>query len=718
MLRNAINELRRRKVFRGAALYLVGVWLALQIADVVADPAGLPSWTMTVLLYVATIGFPFAVFFGWRYEFGQHGLVRTAPAQPDHSKDLSIQKSDYVIMVAFVVVASLAAWQFIPGVIQRAEESVTIGGDTTVHLNSIAVLPFEDQSANSDHRYLSDGVSDTITHVLGQVEGLFVTARTSTLVFRERTANILDIARELRVAYVLEGSVQRAGDKVRITARLIESVAGTELWSQQFNRDVSDIFEIQDEIAIEVVNALSDVLKRDTSDVKLEYRPDLNAYEQVVLGRLEFDKHTVAGYMNAWEHFGKAIEIDPGYAIAYVHKAQVLGRRQDLSIEDANKLRRPLVEKALELDPLSADALLELSLVYRFDNEAEKVTPTLQRAIELNPNLVAARVVYSQWLFTGGDKDAALEQARIAAELDPKNERVMTVLAMAYWNVARSEEAIAIMKDLLRQYPANPNSYLGLSRWYIQMGKPGDAMRYTRVLYDLDPESQRRQDAYCQMHYQLWDFEQALSCVEAYLERFPDDLDAKKHMLWFRDGPEAAEPLFKQQIEIEPWSDYRKVQYANFLSWERRHDEVIPVVESAFPQLIGDSLQINDWTSWPGRLLAQAYIESGEKEKGIALLSQIEQAVERMRKLQGTGWVSGIEDAQIYAIRGEKERALNAFEAAVNAGWMFYSYRIENDPSFDAFKHDERFVGIVQKLADRMADERQYYEDHKDEPLF
>jgi len=252
----------------------------------------------------------------------------------------------------------------------------------------------------------------------------------------------------------------------------------------------------------------------------------------------------------------------------------------------------------------------------------------------------------------------------------------------------------------------------------MQMGKPGEAMRYSQALYDLDPESQRRQDAICQMHYQLWDYEKAFSCVEAYLERFPEDLDAKKNMLWFRNGPEAAEPLFKQQIELEPWSDYRKIQYANFLSWERRHEEVIPVVETAFPQLIGDSPQIDDWTSWPGRLLAMAYIESAAKEKGSALLSQIEQAVMRMRKLQGTGWVSGIEDAQIYAIRGEKDRALDAFEAAVDAGWMFYSYYIEKDPSFDAFNDDERFVGIVQKLADRMADERQYYEEHKDEPLF
>jgi TolB-like protein/cytochrome c-type biogenesis protein CcmH/NrfG len=718
MLRDIIKELRRRRVFRGAALYLVGAWLVLQVADVVAEPAGLPPWTMTVLLYVAAIGFPFAVFLGWRYEFGDHGLVRTVPARPDQSTDLTLQKSDYAIISVFVTVAVLVAWQFIPGVIERAEESVTIGGDVTVHQNSIAVLPFEDQSADSDHRYLSDGVSDTVTHVLGQVEGLFVTARTSTLVFKERTANILDIARELRVAHVLEGSVQRAGNRVRITARLIESSGGTELWSQQFNRDVSDIFEIQDEIAVEVVSALSDVLQQDAADVKPEYRPDLGAYEQVVLGKQAFDTHTVDGYMAAWEHFGNAIEIDPDYATAYVLKARVVGWRQDLNPDEANKLRWPLVEKALELDPLSAEALVELSLAYRFDNEAEKITPTLERAIELNPSLVEARTAYSQWLTVSGDKEGSLEQARIAAELDPKNQSVMTSLAIAYWNLARSEEAIAILKDLMRQDPMNPNSYIGLSRWYMQMGKPGEAMRYTQALYELDPESKERQRAVCDMYIQLWASERAFECTTAYLERFPDDLDAQKNMLWFRDGPQEAEPLFLQQIEQEPWSAYRKVQYANFLSWERRHDEVIGAVTAAFPDLAGDEPQISDWTSWPARLLAQAYIETGQRERGLALLSNLEQTLERMRKLQGSGWVAGHEDSLVYAIRGEKDRALDALEAAIDSGWMFYSYGLENEPSFDAYRDDERFLAIVQKLADRMADEHQYYEEHKDEPLF
>jgi len=719
MLRNAIKELRRRKVFRGAALYLVGAWLVLQVADVVVEPARLPSWTMTVLLYIVVIGFPFAIFLGWRYEFGEHGLVRTAPAGVSkRSDDLSLRKSDVFIIFVFILVAGLAVWQFVPTLIDEAEQSITIGDSVTVHHNSIAVLPFEDYSPNSDHSYLSDGLSDNVTHVLGQVDGLLVTARTSAQAFRDDDVDAFAIARELRVAHFLEGSVQRQDDQVRVLARLISSASGTELWSQTFDRDAADIFEIQDEIALAVVAALNDVLQQGEAVLKEEYRPDLAAYEQVVLGKQAYDTHTVEGYMSAFEHFGRATEIDPEYSLAYVYQSRALGRRQDLSVEETNALRRPLVEKALELDPLSADALVELSLVQRFDDQADKVGPTLQRAIELNPSLVEARTAYSQWLSITGDKEGSLEQARIAAELDPRNGSVMTSLAMAHWNVAQAEAAISIMKDLLRQDPTNPNSYIGLSRWYMQMGKPGEAMRYTQAVHDLDPGNPQRQGAICEMHYQLWDFEAAFACAEAYVQRFPDDLDAQKNLLWFRDGPEVAEPLFKQQIDDEPWSAYRKVQYANFLSWERRHDEVVGVVAAAFPDLAGDAPQINDWTSWPARLLAQAYIETGEQEKGLALLAKLEQAILRMRRIQGGGWVAGNEDAQIHAIRGDKDRALDAFEAAVDAGWMFYSFNIQNDPSFDAFKNDSRFLGIVQKLADRLQQERRWYEEHKDDPLF
>ena len=157
-------------------------------------------------------------------------------------------------------------------------------------------------------------------------------------------------------------------------------------------------------------------------------------------------------------------------------------------------------------------------------------------------------------------------------------------------------------------------------------------------------------------------------------------------------------------------------------AWPRRYPRAKVDCEhcllAAFPDLASDEPTITDWTSWPARLLAQAWIETGQRDRGLKLLGKLEQAVERMRKLQGGGWVAGNEDAQIYAIRGEKDRALDALEAVIDSGWMFYSFGLENDPSFDAYKDDERFLSIVQKLADRMAEERQYYEEHKDEPLF
>lgn len=209
-----IRELRRRKVFRGAAIYLVATWAVLQVVDVIGDAAGLPGWTMRVLLYVAVIGFPLAVFLGWRYEFGEHGLVKTKPVDSETEQE-PLAVRDYVAISVFVAVSVVAGWQIIPPLLEDPPAQPEAREESVISDNSIAVLPFVEIGQGGDG-YLADGLSETLTHVLGQVEGLAVTARTSSLAFKNRSENILDIARALRVAYVVEGSVQQAGSRVQI----------------------------------------------------------------------------------------------------------------------------------------------------------------------------------------------------------------------------------------------------------------------------------------------------------------------------------------------------------------------------------------------------------------------------------------------------------------------------------------------------------------------
>ena len=709
------RELRRRKVFRGAAFYVIGAWLVLQVADVVAEPAGLPGWTMTFLIYAAVILFPLAVFLGWRYELTDHGLERTKPVGSNEDVDTSLRATDYLIVLVLIGISAAVGWQVVPERIEAVERAKD--GFFEPKPESIAVLPFLDESQAGDQAYLAGGISDTVTHVLGQVKELAVTARTSTLMFRERTGNIVDIARELNVAHILEGAVQRQGDKVRIRATLVDARTGTELWSSLINREVTDIFAIQDEIASEVVLAMQEVLPTGTTELVQQYQPDYAAYEQLILGREAQKGYTVAGLIKADEYFRNAIDIDPKYVDAYVALAENSLGREDLSSGEGARIARPLLERALELDPLSAAAMVELAWVLRMENRFDETGPMLEKALEINPNLVKAQTAYTSHLMMLTRHDEALDMAQRAYELDPKNPRTKNVLLQAYWNVAQSERALALARELILEHPDYLSTYYFLSRSYMQLGKPALAARYTKAILDMDPESADRGRAMCEMYAQMWDLDRARQCAIDFLQVHPDDLDARLRMVWTDQKFAEALEINAAQREAQPWWQYRVMQQINILADMENWDEILRVAAETFPDLVADVPEINDFTIWPASFVAQSYLETGQTERGLALLDVIEAKILAARKMQAAGIISGIEDAQVYALRGERDKALATLEAAIDGGWMFYSWSLPYSIQFRDYWDDPEFQRIVQKLADRMAEQQAIYAEIENLPL-
>ncbi len=439
-----LRELRRRHVFRNAGFYLVGAWVVLQVADVIAEPAGLPAWTMTALLYLIIAVFPLAVYIGWRYDFTDRGIVRTESATNSEieNTDLSLNTSDYLILAAFVLVTGAVIYQLLPGIQQQAtkdQQIVTVQPD--ILPNSIAVLPFADISQDKDQQYLGDGISDTVMHVLSRVKGLTVTARTSSFAFKDQNLNVRDIANVLRVANVLEGSVQKDENEVRIIARLIEASSGTELWSGYFDRELAGIFEIQDEIAREVVAALKIALfDEDKKNLENRYQPNLESYEQLILGRAELDRSTTKSMKAAREHFEKAIELDPNFAEPYVDLADIYripAMNPGLGLAESAAIRRTYVEKAMDLDPMSAAAHTGLGYILRDEGKQQESTESFQRATEIDPNHANAYAGLGSNAFRRGDMQESLEFHKKAVELDPQQNDFQLFLANAYWNLAQ-----------------------------------------------------------------------------------------------------------------------------------------------------------------------------------------------------------------------------------------------------------------------------------------
>ncbi|MDX1572280.1 MAG: hypothetical protein R3200_17495, partial [Xanthomonadales bacterium] len=303
-----LTELKRRNVFKIGVLYVVTGWLLLQAGDVLFALLGLPDWTLKLVLGFLLLGFPVALVFSWIYELTPEGIKR----EKDVDRTQSItpetgQKINIAIGAGLALAIGLLLYQqFGPQRTAPASEPIATATppprpapdlDTTAPAletePSVAVLPFVNMSSDTEQEYFADGLSDTLMHMLSQVGGLKVAARTSSFAFKGQAINVEEIARELKVATLLEGSVQKAGDRVRVIAQLVDASDGAHLWSANFDRELKDIFAIQDEIAHEVVSALKvALLDEDETQLRERYQPSLEAYEQLILGRQEVEKRT------------------------------------------------------------------------------------------------------------------------------------------------------------------------------------------------------------------------------------------------------------------------------------------------------------------------------------------------------------------------------------------------------------------------------------------
>ena len=300
-----VSELRRRNVFRMALLYLGAAWLIMQVVDLLIDRGPLPESIGPITLTVLAIGFPIALIISWFYELTPEGISLDTDEQlAESTSDVPGRRVD------FVIISLLAA-----AVLVFAYDKWWIGPPPE---RSVAVLPFTNMSAEEDSAYFSDGLADTMLHMLAQVPNLRVPARTSSFEFRDFEGDISEIGRRLNVGAVLEGSVQLHGDKVRVIAQLIDVSDGYHLWSSTFDRDFKDIFAIQDDIAREVVAALEISMSDETAE-RLDYggTENTDAYTEYLLAVDSLNPWTSTAVDNALPHLEKAIQLDPDYARAH-----------------------------------------------------------------------------------------------------------------------------------------------------------------------------------------------------------------------------------------------------------------------------------------------------------------------------------------------------------------------------------------------------------------
>jgi len=469
-----IAELRQRKVIRVAIAYLVVAWVAIQAASIGLPAFDAPAWMLRVVILLFALGFPLALLLTWALELTPEGL-RMARSRVGNKRMAAVSAG---------LVALALAWYFVgQPAVRRQQASAD---------RSIAVLPFANMSGDKANEYFSDGLAETTLDMLAQVPDLKVIARTSSFAFKGRHADVREIGRALGAAHLLEGSVQQAGDTLRITAQLVRASDGSHLWSKRFDRRRADVFAIQDEIATEVVRAIHGALPAAQQARLVRKRTDdPGAYDEYLKGIALLPERNTAGLGEALAHFERAIELDPGYARAHAMAgtaALLLRTYGDEGPEIERKI--PLyVDRALELAPDLGEAWVARGAQLEWVRDLANSEKAYRRGLELAPGYATAY----QWLGEFyvdqlGEVAKALPLLERATVLDPLSPIIRKEYATALAAVQRVDEAERILEALLRTNPGFAPGHEALAAARVQRGDLAGALRAYDTAIRLDPD--------------------------------------------------------------------------------------------------------------------------------------------------------------------------------------------------------------------------------------
>ena len=501
------RELQRRNVFRVAIGYIISSWLLIQVADLVLENIGAPGWVMQTIMLVLALGFPVVVFFSWAYEVTPEGLKRESEIDRTQSiTHVTGRKLDRAIMAMLVVALGYFIWESrfaesergAEGAAKSAQSAPATPGaeaapatkaETAVAGNSIAVLPFVNMSSDPEQEYFSDGLSEELLNLLAKIPDLKVASRSSAFQFKGEKIDLTEVAQKLKVAFVLEGSVRKAGNQIRITTQLIKADDGYHLWSETYDRSLNNIFAIQDEISAAVVEALKIELLGDAPKADVV---DPEAYALVLKARYLYAKWGKENFAAAAEAYQQALAIDPDYAEAWAGlSVTYLSQTQSgyLDGEEGLVLARDAVDRAVALDPKLASAWARLSLIQSvFEWDWAGAERSLQTALELAPN--DGRVLGAAGNFASimGRPDLALDYYQRVLVDDPLDMVNLYNVADVLHRHGRLEESAAAYRRLLELNPEDWGSHTQLAIVMLEQGLNEEAWR--ELALEVDPQQQ------------------------------------------------------------------------------------------------------------------------------------------------------------------------------------------------------------------------------------
>ena len=468
------EELQRRKVYRVAAAYVIAAGFIIQIGSAVIPAWELPNWTLRFVIVLLLIGFPVALILAWAYDLTAEGIQTTASVPGQHRR-----RNVTLLVVAGVVISIAAGFFLLPRASARKIDK------------SIAVLPFENLSADKENTYFAEGIQNEILTKLATVRDLKVISRTSTAKYQSKPANLKTVAQELGVSTIVEGTVQRAGDKVRVNVQLIDARTDAHLWAKSYDRDFKDVLSVESEVAAQIADALKANLSPVESHALAAARTEnTEAYDLFLRGQYEFHQAesgvSAAGYDRADAFYRQALALDPNFAEAAADLARSrLSRHWFVSPLTPAELEevKTLVDRALALAPTSPEAHFALGLFFYWGHrQYEDALAEFNRTLELQPNNADARA-FCAWVYRRrGEWERSLTDSQRAEELDPRDASIpmnigVTCYALRLWKDAERAELRALAID-----PHNTQAAMFLV--LIRLTMTGDVASARRALED------------------------------------------------------------------------------------------------------------------------------------------------------------------------------------------------------------------------------------------
>jgi len=696
------RELRRRRVLRTTAVYVVGAWLVMQVADVLFPGWGLPDAAVNVLFIAAVIGFPLALVFGWFFDVTMHGIVRTPSLdQEDGDVPLSLQRSDYLVLAVLVLIGSVILYHATTDIIETPRVAET---GQPVHENmaapdklpnSIAVLPFANVSDDPENETFCVGISEEILDKLSEFAELNVIGRTSSFAFRGSDYGIPKISALLGVRYLLQGSVRKHGDRLRISAQLVDET-GVQRWSEAFDRTLADIFAIQTEIADVVATT---VVPQISPSHEPRREPDLAAYQHFLTGRELFRRR------EAWEakdEIARALELDPEFAEAHAEYAIVRAwGMPDLSDIEA---ARQAIDMALSLRPGLPRALAARGLLLNQqpDPDYAAAESVLRKVLETEPNMVDALNWMSTAVGQQGRNDESLAYLERALRIDPIHGVIGGNVAMNLEQRGEVERAEAILLRFIDLPNPTWGAIWRLAELYLATGRLVDenAMYKRLALTGLVP------DTGLALNYALLDLPDRARYWAERVER-----ESQLELWAIVTRPLTLSWLGRYAEAVDAYRENlatRGMTLSDLTPWLESHmgrlqalaGDHVGAVATLAP-LLTDSGADGDFDDeevearWA---LAWSYVQLGAPDRAEQLLRPLKDRQQKMRE-QGLAHSSNalFATAQTALQLGAETLALDRFEAAVRAGWRQY-YKYHHNPIWSTVADNPRYQALMAEV--------------------